>query len=173
MHPYKYHLSSEDASRRASRTPTSSPAAGPRPLFPSKPGRRAEYARLFAATIVARSEWLPADERSLLRALYEHGQRISEVAAVWGRPPSSLRSKVRSILRRMRSEEFAFVALHLQEFSPTMRAVADACILRGMSIVAAAAELKLTQHQVRRHRDLVLTLFQESLAAARRGARAS
>jgi hypothetical protein len=109
-----------------------------------------------------------------MRALYEQGQRLCEVAAIWGRPARTLRGRVRSILRRMRSEEFAFVALHLQEFSPTMRAVATACILHGMSIRAAAAELKLTQHQVRRYRDLALTMFLESSAAAgpRRGARA-
>jgi hypothetical protein len=159
MYPYKYHFSRDNAS------PTG-----------QSPGRlRAERARRFADTVAARAQWLPDDDRSLMLALYEHGQRVHELAAISGSTVRYLRCRARSILSRLRSDEFAFVVLYQSQWGPTTQAVARACILGGKSIRTAATSLGLTQYQVRRHRDLVLTLFQDSVAAgdAARRARAS
>lgn len=91
---------------------------------------------------------------------------MSDIAALRGVSPSVLRRRVRRLVKRMASDEFLFVSRHVAPrhggscpWSSTRRRVAEACVLRGLSLRQAASLLNLSLHTVRTHRGAVAALF--------------
>lgn len=115
--------------------------------------------RINAETILMRSQWLPPADRALLASVFDRGQRVREVARLTGRPERSLRRRIKALVRRALSVEFAFVASRHGQWSPTLRAVAVAVYLHGRSIRAVARDLNLTCYAVRVKRDTVTSML--------------
>ncbi|MDX2116465.1 MAG: hypothetical protein SFZ24_12720 [Planctomycetota bacterium] len=139
---------------------------------------RSRSRRDAAERVVALAEFLPEDERSAVLAVYRDGVTVRDLAlaaAVAG-PRRDVESLARQLRRRVRraaqralSPRFAFVAafLHPEEpaerarlglpcWTPTRRRVARACVLHGLSLRRAAAELGLSFHCVRREMQSIL-----------------
>lgn len=123
------------------------------------PDLRRRQARSAADRVLARAEFLPPDDRALIEAVYARGQTVQAVArlaaAATGRQPTPgecrvLRRRVRRLLTRLADPLFAYVAVSRGRWSPTMRRIAEECVLAGRSQRDAAVRLALSYHTVRR-----------------------
>ena len=121
---------------------------------------RRRQTRVQTESLLARAQWLCRSERELIGSIYEQGRRVSDVAAMMDVDPRWLRSKVRRIVQRVSTPEFAFVALHLHDWPPSTQKVARACVLEGRSQRDAARTLKMSLHTVRKHRDAIVRMAQ-------------
>jgi predicted ArsR family transcriptional regulator len=101
--------------------------------------------------LAAASEWLPPEDRALMQAFLQDGKSADELAKLIGVTGRTVRRRVERLARRVSSPRFVFVGARLSQMTPMRRRIAEACILRGMSIRAAAARLKLSTHAVRLH----------------------
>ena len=128
-----------------------------RPLSAAVTLKRAS-ARAFAERAAQRANHLDEPERQLLLAVCQRGQKATEIAALVGENVRRTRRRIRGLLRRVMSREFALVVAQREAWGTTMRAVGDACIVRGHSLNRAAATLGLTYHAVRRHRDAIVAM---------------
>lgn len=145
--------------------------------------RRTNSGREAARTCLERARLLPEGERAALTAVYRDGMTVKELSALRSTPardPRSLRRQLRRISARLLSPRFAFVAgflepadqaerrrLGLPCWPPRRRAVAEQCIIRGLSIREAAAALRMTFHVVRLELSIISALHE---AARARGA---
>ena len=129
---------------------------------------RRKHRRELVEAVLQASPYLPDQDRALLEAFYRDGRPVAELAALAGCTPRVIRRRIRTLVARVLSPRFAFVAHHEPRWSPTRRRVARACVLGGRSLREAADDLALSLHTVRRHHDAINALF-ETLA---RGARA-
>ena len=111
-----------------------------------------------SALILKSLKWLPADEQSLMRAVYARKTPVAHVARLMGESPVALRRRIRAIVRRVLSPAFQYAALRRDRLSPSMRRVATSCILHGVSLRDASEELKMSYHTARRHRSVILGL---------------
>jgi hypothetical protein len=75
------------------------------------------------------------------------------------RGASALRRRFRRLVRRVQSPEFAFVLEHRAQWTRSMREVATACWIHGLSTRAASNRLRMSLHDVRRHRCTILALI--------------
>ncbi len=128
-----------------------------RPLPAAATLRRAS-ARAFAERATQRANHLDEPERQLLLAVCQRGQKATEIAALVGENVRRTRRRIRNLLRRVMSPEFALVVAQRDVWGATMRAVGDACIVRGHSLNRAAATLGLSYHAVRRQRDAIVAM---------------
>ena len=55
---------------------------------------------------------------------------------------------------------FAFVIIHREQWPPTRRKVANETILHGLPLRAAAKQLDLSLHTVRRHADAIRVMYE-------------
>ncbi|TVQ60364.1 MAG: hypothetical protein EA379_08205 [Phycisphaerales bacterium] len=122
---------------------------------------RRRRTRRLSETVLARAEHLDAEEASLIRAVYGQGLSVVEVARLRGEPARALRRRVRRIVARLLTGRFAYVARRRSSFTPTRRRVAEACVLRGMSLREASASLGISFHCVRRHMEAVNALSEQ------------
>ena len=120
---------------------------------------RRKRQRDMADSILSRAEYLARPDRTLILAVYEDNRRISDLARMMDHHPRTLRRRIRRLIERMMSPKFAFVASRRDQWSATQRRVATACVLQGLSIRAASEQLKLSHYTVRKHCDIVQTLF--------------
>lgn len=144
---------------------TSGPRAvsGPRPMPRGMAARlndlRRRSMRLDAEAILGRSQWLPPADRALVAAVFDRGQRLRDLSRLTGTPERTLRRRLKALVRRALSVEFAFVASRHAQWSPTLRAVAVAVFLHGRSIRAVASDLGLSTYTVRLKRDTVTSMM--------------
>jgi hypothetical protein len=124
---------------------------------------RRRRARDIAEQIVRRSDWLSREDRFILKAVYEDGKSVTDIATLRGDDPRRLQRRVRKLVERVLSQKFAFVAAHKSAWTPTRRRVAEACVLQGLSLRRATASLKLTHHTVRRNYDAVNALYEAAM----------
>jgi hypothetical protein len=122
--------------------------------------------RDLARVLTDRARWLPDPDHALVLAVYRDHRPVSEIARLRGDRPQALRRHLRALAERLLSAHAEFVAGALAApdhagWSPTRRRVAQLCLLEGASLRAAAADLSLSLHEVRRHRAAVLELFTE------------
>jgi len=127
---------------------------------------RRRWGREQAERLVDRASALPDPDRVLVELVFREGKSMSDIAALRGVPPSVLRRRVRRLVRRMASDEFLFVSRHVAPrhggpcaWSGTRRRVAEACVLRGLSLRQAATLLNLSLHTVRTHRVALAAMF--------------
>lgn len=120
-------------------------------------GRREER-----AWIAERAKGLLEPDRSLLCHVYGRGMTIAEVAASLGECPRAMRARVRRLVRRVCSARFSMVVTRSAQWSPERRAIAEACVLRGMSFRAASESLGLSLYVVREHMHAIDALCAEA-----------
>jgi DNA-directed RNA polymerase specialized sigma24 family protein len=122
--------------------------------------------RDLAERLGARASLLPPADRVLLRAAFEDGRSVPELARLSGEPERKVRRRVERLVRRVGSDRFFFVGRHLQRWPPTRRKVAEAVVLSGLSMRRAARELRLTVYAVRLHMEAVNAMFESAQRAA-------
>jgi DNA-directed RNA polymerase specialized sigma24 family protein len=124
------------------------------------PDLRCRQGRRYTELVLQRAEHLPPGDRDLIRAVYALGRSVQEIArlsaAALGREPRPnecrlLRRRVRRLLARLEDPLFGFAAERCKVWPPTMRRVAELCVLGGQSQREAMAALGLSYHTVRRH----------------------
>lgn len=103
---------------------------------------------------------LPSEDRALLESIYREGRTAVQVSHLTRQPARTIRRRVRRIVHRMVSPEFAFVALHRERWPVSRRRIADACVLEGLSMCQAADRLRVSFHNVRRHMEVLAGLFE-------------
>lgn len=111
--------------------------------------------REFVERVLSRAEPLPDADRELLHMIFASGRTAVDAARLLGMPPRVVRRRLRSLVIRLHTARYLFVSLHLESWSATRRRVAAACFINGWSLSRAASELRLSYHQVRRHRGAI------------------
>ena len=116
--------------------------------------------------ILALAEYVSPPDRALLRAVYDQGRTLVELAPLMGVEPRSIGRRVRRLLFRLGQPAFALAALHAAGWIAEggqwrdLGRVARACVLEGQTLRAAARSLGMSIHAVRRHRETVLAMAQ-------------
>lgn len=121
------------------------------------------------ARLVERAVWLPPRDRALIEAVFHHGRTVTDLAKLTGDSPRSLRRHVRQLAARLVSPRFLFVVHHRDLWTASRRRVGTACFIEGLSLRAAAGQLGMSLHTVRRHTDAIEAAYETVLAAARTG----
>ena len=104
--------------------------------------------------------YLPEEDRLLLEQVYQHGQRISEVAKLMKVRPRALQRRVQRLVQRLADKRFRFVARHLDLLPRELRGVAKLRVLEGRSLRSTAARSGLSLHQVRQRLDRLAFIVQ-------------
>lgn len=120
------------------------------------PNPKAEY----AAWVCELAQHLPPSERELVYSVFQHGRPLRELAKLLRLSDESLRRRLRRLIARISTPEFAFVALRRGEWPASLRDVATAIVIEGKSLRATQRDLRISMHAVR-------TLRQRALAMAR------
>lgn len=102
-----------------------------------------------------RAQHLPSNDAAFIRALYVDGLSASKLARLQGTDPRAIRRRARRILRRMNSPLFIYVVREMHNWSRARRATAEASVLAGRGVRAAALETGLSLHVVRRHLEVI------------------
>ncbi len=108
-----------------------------------------------ASVIADRAEWCLPEERALIDAMYRQGLNATQIAQLRSVPVRVIRRRIRAVVTRVTSHRFVFVMRHRDQWPPTRRRVATACILQGRSFRQAATHLRISLHTVRRQMDAV------------------
>jgi len=112
--------------------------------------------------IVSRAEWLAPEDRALILAVYRDGSTAEDIARLSGQSPRTVRRRLRALVRRALSSLFEYVLRHRDDWSPTRRRVATACVLQGRTLREASKFLRLSLHTVRRQMEAVRALHEAS-----------
>lgn len=105
--------------------------------------------REIAEMIVDRARFLEAGDRALIRAIYERGLTVADLAKAHGASERTLQRRVRRLIQRLASPEFQAVLRQRMGWPVLQRRVAERVFLRGQSLRAAALELGVSLYQVR------------------------
>ena len=111
--------------------------------------------RDLADLLVTRSEWLLPEDRALICAIYRENMTARQVAELRGTSARGVRRRLHTLVQRLLSPRYEFVAQRREKWAPTRARVAVACVLQGRTLRGAAEHLKLSLHTVRRHMDAV------------------
>lgn len=103
---------------------------------------------------------LPRSERALLDALFLEGHTLTTLSRLLGLWPSTLHRRLERVVTRISSPKFAYFVQKLPALRPTRQRVARACILHGLSLRAAAAELRMPMHVLRAHALALHAMFE-------------
>ncbi len=119
---------------------------------------RRRRSRDIAETIINAARHALPDDRSTIRAIYAEGLSVKEVATLRNISPRALRRQVRRNVERLLSSRFNYTLANRDDWPPTRRRVATACILQGRPLRAAAKHLRISLHVVRRQMDVINAL---------------
>ena len=119
---------------------------------------RRRRSRDIAESIVDAAHHALPDDRATIRAIYADGMSVKEVAQLRATSPRALRRHVRRTVERLLSSRFTYVLANRDDWPPTRRRVATACILQGRPLRAAAKHLRISLHAVRRQMDVINAL---------------
>lgn len=100
---------------------------------------------------------LDGRDEVLLRAVIVDGKNYREAAALVGLSDSGARRRTLKLVRRLAGFDFRYAARTRHTWPPRDAAVAACCLIRGMSIRQAAAELGISPTITRRIRERVIT----------------
>lgn len=117
--------------------------------------------------MLLRSEHLPRSDAAFIRSLYVDGLSAVKVAALQGQDPRAVRRRARRLLKRLSEPLFIFVVREKASWSSVRRRVAEAGVLAGRGLRAAAKETGLSVHVVRRHLEAIRAMSDASAHAAR------
>ncbi len=125
---------------------------------------RRKRARRLVEAILEWSRHLPDHERDLMNEVFERGEPIARVAKRSSQDPRQLSRRVHRIAARVLDPRFRYVAEHQKQWRPTRSRVACACVLEGLSIREAAEKLRLSKYTVRKHKEAINALCEETTA---------
>ncbi|MBA4120377.1 MAG: hypothetical protein C0513_06735 [Isosphaera sp.] len=140
------------AAAQAAHTPPSTHGAGeaqPASMRGLTIDLRRRHTEELADRIRVRAELLPEQERALLEAVYQHGQRLGQVALMMRVSPRTARRRVRGLITRVLSDGFIYVARHRGGWSPRFASVASRVFIEGMTIRGAARASGQSYHTCR------------------------
>mgnify|MGYP003869508055 CR=1 FL=1 len=120
-----------------------------------------------ADQLVQRAAWLAPKDRALVEAVFRDGKTATDLARLTGESPRALRRRVRALAARLASPRYLFVVHHRDLWTTGRRRVGTACFIEGRSLRAAARDLGMSLHTVRRHTAAIEAAFETVLAAAR------
>ena len=112
------------------------------------PGQRI-HARRRVEELLTLCQHLPAPQRLLVEQRFRAGLDATQMARMSGCDPRRLQRRLRSLIRRVRHPLFAYLVTHGPLLPPDCRRVGEAVVFRGLSLRAAARELRLSLHAVR------------------------
>ncbi|MBL8747310.1 MAG: hypothetical protein JNK58_13270 [Phycisphaerae bacterium] len=142
---------------------------------PSDLRRRSTSGREAAQRCVELARHLRPHERATVLAVYRDGMTVKELAALQSidGDPRSLRRSLRRMSARVLTPKFAFVASFLEPgdqaerrrlglpcWPPRRRAVAEQCVVHGLSMREASAALGLSLHAVRHEMGTINAIFE-------------
>lgn len=114
-----------------------------------------------------RAAGLDPRDRDLLTSVYVRGVRLSEAARLASRPAKALSRRLRRLLARIATPEYAYVMAHREAWPASRRRVATAVFVEGRGLRDAARILGLSLHLVRRHAAAVRDLVEAARAGGR------
>lgn len=117
------------------------------------PDLRRRMVRERVEALLERSGLLSPEDQWLLGQHLGSGRSMASIAREMGRSADRVRGRVRRLVARVESEAYAFVLERGEAqnsgWDAEARAIARACIGRGMSMRGAARELGVSVHVVR------------------------
>ncbi len=121
--------------------------------------------------ILLRAQELAPEDAALLRSVYADSLPVSRVAALIRSRgtdvrTSTLRRRLKSLTTRVLSPRFVFVMRHRRDWPPPMRRVAASCLLQGRTLRQAAADLRMSRHNVHGHIPIADALRMKSRVSA-------
>jgi DNA-directed RNA polymerase specialized sigma24 family protein len=121
--------------------------------------------RSLAEQVVARAYLLNSTDRAFLLAAFDDGRSAADLGRLTGVSPRSVRRRLRRLADRVLSSRFLFVGKAMHRWPPTRRRVAEAVVLRGLSMRQAAQEMKISVYVVRAHMNAINAMFSGAMAA--------
>lgn len=112
-------------------------------------GRPALLPRMHVEEIVRVASHLGPRDRALVRAVYERGLPLKAIALINQCSARRLQSRLRRIIRRMRSPLFLLVLREREHWPADRRSIAQAVVLEGRGQRETARELGISLHAVR------------------------
>jgi hypothetical protein len=158
--------------------PTGAPL--PTPSLDLRRKQRRELTEL----ILGRAVWLDPPDRVLIESVYRHEQTVAQLATLVEEDPRRLRRRIRVLVRRLLSEDYARTVRRLTRsfasegggagaaaegtkrlrrgsaWNEVRRKVAEECIVNGRSLREAARNLNLSLHCVRMHHAAVSAVIE-------------
>lgn len=111
--------------------------------------RRRQGLRDQVEQILALAQHLGAQDKLLVEQVFKHGLSVTDVARLLGQRPRTVQKRVKNLVEHMQSPLFRFLVVSPESLSPGTRRVAEAVVLKRMSLRKAAVVLGLRLHQVR------------------------
>jgi DNA-directed RNA polymerase specialized sigma24 family protein len=131
---------------------------------PVRAGHRVQVER-----ILAFAAHLPADDRFLIRQVFEFGAAVPDIARQKGCLRGVVYRRIQRILRRMRAPLFAYVVARQDLLAPPLARAGRLVAVEGLTLEAAAAALGCTLHTLRARIATIKTMaHREASALARR-----
>ncbi len=112
--------------------------------------------------ILARAEHLPEADAALLRAVYDRGLSVANLALTTNADARALRKRVRSLVARVMDPTFMFITTHAAAWPEVRRRVSTLCLIQGLSVREAAARLSVSDYTVRKNLLAVRTLTESA-----------
>jgi len=112
--------------------------------------------------ILQRAVWLDPEQRALIETVLRDHQSLSQVARATGIDARALRRRFAVAVARALDDRTAFVAHALPQFTGTRLRVAEGFYLHGRTLRAIAAELRISLHTIRSHREVIEAMYQSS-----------
>lgn len=123
--------------------------------------------RLIAEQCLDLAIHLAEPDRWLIEAVLRGGVSCAATAQRLGVPERTLQWRVRRLIGRLRSPEFAFIVNQREVWPEARRRVGEIVHLRGGTREQAPRETGLTMHQVRRELTAIDVLMEQARAVGR------
>lgn len=123
--------------------------------------------RLIAEQCLDLAVHLAEPDRWLIEAVLRGGVSCAATAQRLGVAQRTLQWRVKRLLGRLRSPEFAFIVNHRETWPQSRRRVAEIVHLQGGTREHAARQAGLTMHQVRRELTAIDVLMEQARAMGR------
>jgi DNA-directed RNA polymerase specialized sigma24 family protein len=105
--------------------------------------------------LLALTEFLPPKDRVLAEHVLSQGNRLTTIATLYQRPPRQLQRRAATIIKRISTNMFQFVALQMNTLPAETRATAKYIVLHGLSQRQTSQTIGITIHRVRLHMNTV------------------
>ncbi len=133
-----------------------------RPDFVTDTQQRSDPRHPLRSQAEALSHWarhLPPADRALLEQFQAHGRTTRQIADLGGRSCRQVRQRTVTLIKRLQSKEFRFVASFPHKLPPDYLPVAQACFVQGLSLRQTAKRTGRTIYQVRLTRQIIRDLI--------------
>jgi len=105
--------------------------------------------------LLALAEYLPKADRVLIQQVLRGDLPIAQITRLYRMPPRHLQRKAASIIKRLSSKMFKFVAIQMDTLPVEVRPTARYVVLNGMSMRKTAEVSGMTLHRVRQNMNTV------------------